>query len=343
MARVHFLNVGNGDCSIIQHATGRVTVIDVNKARRPEIGKSASFESRIVSLSAGGGGNFNQRLSPVNPIEHMQYHKIDSIFRFILTHPDMDHMDGIKDLFEIFSPINFWDTANNCKKDRDGFSSSPYRYEDWQFYQKLRAGQLGSPKYLNYTSESARVNFWDADGLYILSPSASLVQQANSSSDYNDCSYVILYYSNSGRKVIFAGDSHDATWEHILTTQSKLISNVDLLIAPHHGRKSDRRYNFLDVLRPKLTLFGVAPSEHLAYQPWTNRDLPYITNNQAGSVIMDMDNGYVYVTNEAFARRENPSTQFDQSYGGYFLKKILTDAEKQQQDILNRLRTGRAG
>jgi hypothetical protein len=30
MPRVHFLNVRNGDCSIIQHASKRVSVIDVN-------------------------------------------------------------------------------------------------------------------------------------------------------------------------------------------------------------------------------------------------------------------------------------------------------------------------
>ena len=43
------------------------------------------------------------------------------------------------------------------------------------------------------------------------------------------------------------------------------VTNIDLLIAPHHGRDSERSYDFLDVLKPKMTFFGNANSEHLAY------------------------------------------------------------------------------
>ena len=32
MARIHFLNVKEGDCSIIQHENGHVTMIDVSNA-----------------------------------------------------------------------------------------------------------------------------------------------------------------------------------------------------------------------------------------------------------------------------------------------------------------------
>lgn len=327
MPRVHFLNVRNGDCSIIQHASNRVTVIDVNNARNKNMEKASAYESVLTKLSAGAGGNFNQRSNPVNPIDYMRERGIDSIFRFILTHPDMDHMDGITDLFEAFPPGNFWDTANNCTKDKDGFDASPYRYEDWQYYQRLRSGKLESPKYLNYTAESERVSYWNEDGLSILAPTHALVRRANESGDYNDCSYVILYQTQSGRKVVFGGDSHDGTWSHILSAHSKWIQDVDLLIAPHHGRKSDRDYGFLDVLRPKLTLFGIARSEHLAYQAWNYRNLPYITNNQAGSVVVDLDDGRVYVSNEAFARRENPEGRFDPNYGGYLVARIMAKSE----------------
>lgn len=100
-----------------------------------------------------------------------------------------------------------------------------------------------------------------------------------------------------------------------------------MLIAPHHGRKSDRDYRFLDVLRPKLTLFGNASSDHLTYDAWSRRNLPIITNNQAGSVIADMGNGQVYVTNESFARRENQRTFVSPEYRGYFLKTIMSSAD----------------
>ena len=30
MAKIHFLNIGHGDCTIIEHANGNLTMIDVN-------------------------------------------------------------------------------------------------------------------------------------------------------------------------------------------------------------------------------------------------------------------------------------------------------------------------
>ena len=41
----------------------------------------------------------------------MSDHGISSIFRYVQTHPDMDHMDGIEALFHKFSPTNFWTPA----------------------------------------------------------------------------------------------------------------------------------------------------------------------------------------------------------------------------------------
>ena len=120
-------------------------------------------------------------------------------------------------------------------------------------------------------------------------------------------------------------DSHDATWEHILKTHRADVSNVDVLIAPHHGRKSDRDWDFLNIVNPKITLFGNADSQYLAYKAWSNRGLPIITNNQAGNIIIAKNDDAspqrldFYVTCEAYARRENPNTLYSASYDAYYL------------------------
>lgn len=323
MGRVHFLNVDEGDCSIIQHASNRVSVIDVCCARVEQ------EETTVKKAGLGEGlpGNFNQKESPENPIRYLARLGVTNIFRFILTHPDMDHMDGIADLFGRVPPSNFWDTANNKEIDENsGFG--PYREEDWLFYKNLRdAVQGDTPKRLTlYSGDSGQ--FWNrnadntpgSDGLYVLAPTPDLVQQANDSGDHNDLSYVIEYRSAGGR-VLFAGDSHDGTWEHLLTAHKNAVSNVDVLIAPHHGRHSDRDFEFLDVVRPKLTLFGNAKSEHLAYGSWSSRGLAYITNNQAGSVIVDLDASpiRIFVSNEKFARAANPRTYYSDLHLGWFL------------------------
>ena len=129
-------------------------------------------------------------------------------------------------------------------------------------------------------------NHEGGDGIHVLAPTQELVDQANQSDDYNDSSYVLLYRTGN-KRIIFGGDSHDKTWEHILDKYRASVEDVDLLIAPHHGRSSGRSYDFLDVLNPSMTFFGNARSEHLAYGAWNYRKLPFITNNQANCMVVD--------------------------------------------------------
>jgi hypothetical protein len=188
-----------------------------------------------------------------------------------------------------------------------------------------------------------RTEDWDGnapgDAFYVLSPTPDLVAEANRKGDHNDSSYVILYHSNGG-KILLCGDAHDKTWEHLLENHKSKISNVDLLIAPHHGRDSDRSFDFLDTVNPKMTFFGNAKSEHLAYDAWRNRGLEYITNNQAGCMVVDCINSLkVYVTNETFARDRNPLTFYSDKYRGWYLKEIgETTQQQEQQNALGGLR-----
>lgn len=331
MSVVHFLNVKEGDCSIVNHDSGHISVIDVSNAR-----KESTVEDNISALvkalfeaKEAGSGNFNQKAYPVNPVEYMKSFGITSIFRFILTHPDMDHMDGIKDLFEEFSPINFHDTDN--KKEIEFDENSVYHEVDWNFYKKLRdSNPKEDPKRLT-TFSNADIQYLTKDGngnppgdaLYILSPTPELVEGANETGDFNDCSYVILHKGLWGN-VLFSGDANNKTWEYVLSEHGKYIKNIDLLIAPHHGRKSDRDYSFLDVINPKMTFFGNARAEDLAYSAWKYRNLPYITNNQANCMVVDMNNIKmpIYVTNKKFAEQQNVFAFSNDEFKAWFLKNI---------------------
>jgi len=137
MARIHFLNVKEGDCSIIEHNSGHKTVIDVCNARSVELVQDALMATMAKS-ERGISGNFQQKKYPVNPISYMNDRGISSIFRYVQTHPDMDHMDGIEALFDEFSPTNFWDTANTKEMRASSWEGSPYRASDWRFYKSLR-------------------------------------------------------------------------------------------------------------------------------------------------------------------------------------------------------------
>ena len=312
MARIHFLNVLEGDSNIIEHDSGRITVMDVSNAYNDEDtpeekavkASQQRQEMRRRTNVPSGKVDYQQKLAPDNPIAYLKEHMgTRNIFRFIISHPDMDHIDGIRDLYTEFTITNTWDTVNSKTVDVNGYFAG-YNKEDWIFYTQLRAGKITSTTRLTYYDTDSCLYFKE-DRLKILCPSRELVKRANESGDYNDLSYVLLYSipkkGGAFWKIVFAGDSDDHSWEYILKNYREEVSDIDVLLAPHHGRDSKRNYDFLKVLNPKVTLLGNASSKHLAYTCYPEIR---ITNNQAGYVVMNISETdlFFYVKNYDFAR-----------------------------------------
>ena len=321
MSLIHLLNVQSGDCTIFEHNSGRKTMIDICAGNIGAESEAARAFTQALSLSKPKG-NYRMCSNPTNPIEYLKNTiGASSLFRFISTHPDMDHLDGFNRLASEISIENFWDSG--VRKSKPDFEGSHYKEEDWDRYVKFRDGKeneatrvsclAGSRfKYANKDDEGT-----SGDGLYILAPNQKLVDDANSTGDFNDCSYVILYRS-SGGNIIIPGDAHDKTWKYILENHEDDIKNCKFLLAPHHGRKSNRDYSFLDTMKPTLTLFGCTPSEHLAYSAWNYRKLVYVTQNQCGNMVLQTKGERldVYIENEKFAKEVYSDTS--QNELGYF-------------------------
>ena len=323
MSTIHFLNVNEGDCTWIHHDSGRNTVIDISNGN-DESNEDYKYDGRTKfgEVTEAVRGNFNQKCHPVNPIKYLKYNGVSSIFRFILTHPDMDHMDGIKALFGSFKIENFWDTKNNKKMDSNS-KWGKYHKEDWEFYQRKRKSAIHYYSGDNALFFNQDKNGGYGDSLYILAPTEDLVKSANESGDYNDCSYVLLYAENN-HKIIFAGDSGQKTWDYILEEYESCLSDIDILFAPHHGRKTGGNDDYIKVLKPRLTVLGNADSQYLDYATFHNNDLEIITNNQGGNIVVDVSIDYidVYVSNETFAKANDSHTQWSTIMNAWYLKKL---------------------
>lgn len=349
MTSLHYLNVGAGDCTLIQHDSGRISMVDIcggnlpraspldtlfknlvvgNLGLSPPAGSGAASEfgralaglqparpPRAPSLFGGLGlasssplGNFNMRSERSNPLDYLEARGIRTLDRFISTHPDMDHLDGLDALFREVSVLNFWHTGVH-RHDPDFATGSPYREQDWRRYRALQHGYVVGTRTLMKRAHSqfplANLNedgTYGGDRLFILSPDEGLVRVAERTDDLNDASYVLLMMTPAGA-VILPGDAHDDPWDFVLRHYLDLVRNCALLIAPHHGRDSDRDYTFLDVLRPRLTLMGCAPAQYMGYNSWRRRGLKFFTNNQAGTIRVDIDGAFlsVWVENQSFA------------------------------------------
>jgi len=296
MPTVHFVNVSPGDCSIIQHASGRATIIDI----------CDGYYDASVSVDLLRHYREQRRMTeaPTNPLAYAANRLgLTEFWRFVLTHPDMDHMDGLDALFENFTVQNFWDTG--AKREKPSFDEgTAYVEADWDRYESLVAGTESGVTVLHPLAGS-KFKFANrnedgqgaGDGIYVCSPNAALVKDASDNEDsLNDASYVLCYNSQGGR-IVFPGDAHDKTWEFACSAHAQMLGSCHVLIAPHHGRHSDRSYDFLNLLKPKLTLFGSAPYEHQAkaYAQWDKRNLPYISSDEAGTVVMECESGGIRV------------------------------------------------
>lgn len=261
----HFLNVGDGDCTIVDFP-GRI-VKDTNKEKDARVmmvdihhhDDHEGYEHVVDYYRK----NFTDDITGLRPI-----------FRFISTHPHKDHIKGIKTVFGSIPVVNFWDIEHGFQPDKNGDDWEEYK-EDWEFYEAARKSQT-DPKILRYTDAETPRPYWDEDRIEVLSPSKELHDFVHTKEDgtkrtteeiggvLNNLSYVLLVRIN-GLKVLLAGDAEAKCWEYILAHHKDKIKDVDILKAPHHGRESAFHEEAVKIMNPKYIVFSASEGcEYLA-------------------------------------------------------------------------------
>ena len=83
-----------------------------------------------------------------------------------------------------------------------------------------------------------------------------------------------------------------------IQSRREALKDIDILFAPHHGRKSggDELNVYLKLLNPKLAVLGSAPSEHKNYDAFYNRNIPIITNDEAGNIVFNITPSKIQIT-----------------------------------------------
>lgn len=195
-----------------------------------------------------------------DPIEFMKLtYPNQTLFRYIQTHPDLDHMRGLKRLHENIGFINFWDTAH--AKPTPDFKSDGDK-EDWEFYQSLRKGTVGGVSVHNFTRGDQRFAFAreedglpGGDNIEILSPTPALVSSSNDSESWNDLS-LALRVRHGNRSVLLPGDAEAEAWKEMVSHYGKDLKS-DYLKASHHGRDSGYDLAAVKLIAPRVTFVSV--------------------------------------------------------------------------------------
>jgi beta-lactamase superfamily II metal-dependent hydrolase len=279
----HFLNVGRGDCTLIEFPSGRVTLIDIDnlcsfdpdtaseflaeEKRRLAIPGSDQFAAHLVASAR----KTRAEALLTDPFRYMQaYIGNRDIFRTIITHPDMEHMTGLARLQRERNPLNFWHVGPYDFNLKDAsWEGSPYNEEDWQAYKWLRAGYYQRSLQM---SRGAFGSFWNEDGIEVWAPTPQLLASVKDQSAGSNVASMILKVSYRGRSILFGGDATgDETWPYLF--QFTDMSGIDVLKASHHGRRTGYHQPSVKAMAPILTITSVWDKEYDAtenYRQYSN-------------------------------------------------------------------------
>ncbi len=238
---MNFLNVGKGNCVIINFPNDKLTIIDIDNSHIDD-------KNDILT-------------DPIDFLKKEYPNK--SIFRFILTHPDMDHMSGLDELFKIRTVYNFWDTDHNKVIDTESDDFGKYNKEDWKRYLKIRQSET-KPKAFKLLRDETADCCWTQDNIQILSPSKELIKLSKEAPEgtdkFNHLSYV-LRVEYKGIVIILGGDATKAAWDDIYNhykTKNQLdLLKADVFFAPHHGSPNNVNEEVFKKINPDFVVVSV--------------------------------------------------------------------------------------
>ena len=268
MSIIKSYSVGDGDMFYINHGADSFTIIDCCLDSE----KKQGILREIYDLKSRKG-----------------------IHRFISTHPDEDHIQGLVDLDNRIGICNFYCVANNTSKKDESDNFRRYR----QLYESDKSYYISKNckrRWLNESSEER-----GQAGIEILWPDTTNEDYKNALKDAanggspNNISPIIQYSLNRSVTALWMGDLETDFMEEIRGDVQ--LAKIDLLFAPHHGRDSGRvPGEMLKTLDPEIIVVGEAPSKHLNYYAGYKT----ITQNSAGDIIFDcLDNKIrIFATND---------------------------------------------
>ena len=283
MTKIKSFSVGNGDMFYINHVSDNFSIIDCYLPN-DDTERKEKILADIKSVS-----------------------KFKGITRFISTHPDQDHIRGLKELDNNINILNFYCVQNAAAKEDES--------DDFQHYCTLRDNEEKAfylykgckRKWMNLEGEDDDNKFRGSAGINILWPILDNeffkeeLLQTNVEGSPNNISPILKYSLMDGATFLWMGDLETDFMENIINNVD--FPKVNILFAPHHGRDSGKvPGKWLEQMNPDIIVIGEAPSINLNYY----RDYYTITQNSAKDITYICNKGTV----DIFVENENYSVNY---------------------------------
>ena len=230
-ARIHFLDVGQGDSVLLELPDGKVMLID--------------------------GGNATQEAANVI-LRHLNKLKINTIDYLVVTHVDTDHCGALDLVLEHKTVLNAYLPAISV----DSVDS-----EYANFYAKLLAEEGCNREYSKRSISLSNKEGAFPYTLQFLHPYTVDTKEenwdANTKKDSNSLS-AILWFDYMGASALFMGDA-PASIEEKFIAESEMgfiseygvdLRSTEILKVSHHGSNTATTASFLEYLRVKTAVIS---------------------------------------------------------------------------------------
>ena len=216
---VTFLDVGQGDCVLVESPNGKNILID---------------GGGVEGIRASGNPEIRDAVGEKVVVPFLHRKGINRLDLVILTHPHADHLGGLNKVLEEIKVDQVLDSGQV-------YNSQAYR----RFKELVRANGI------RYSIAQAGqvLNLGDNLKGYIFNPILPLLGDTNSDS-------IVMRLVYGDISFLFTGDTESNGEERIL--QSSFISlQSTILKVGHHGSRTSTSDEFLKAVNPKVAVISV--------------------------------------------------------------------------------------
>ena len=264
--QIIFLDVGQGDCCLIRTETGHNYLFDCGSSSRRKVGEYVLLPT-------------------------LKYYGITTLDGVFVSHPDVDHMNGIRELLELAE-------ENHLTIGSLVLPAVEQSARQGQFGELLMAvdDRSGGQK----TTQTTRVvwvsagDAWESGSVRFL-----CLHPERESGTMNENAYSECFYVDFGDfTLLLTGDVEGSGEEALLAElQRRGIGQLDLLKTAHHGSRNSTTEEFLQQLHPGTAIISCGSNNRYGHPhaELLNRlesaGVQWICTKDYGAITVEMDKG----------------------------------------------------
>lgn len=264
--QIIFLDVGQGDCCLIRTETGHNYLFDCGSSSRRKVGEYVLLPT-------------------------LKYYGITTLDGVFVSHPDVDHMNGIRELLELAE-------ENHLTIGSLVLPAVEQSARQEQFGELLEA--VAERNEGQKTKQTTRIvwvsagDAWESGSVRFL-----CLHPERESGTMNENAYSECFYVDFGDfTLLLTGDVEGSGEEALLAElQRRGIGQLDLLKTAHHGSRNSTTEEFLQQMHPGTAIISCGSNNRYGHPhaELLNRlesaGVQWICTKDYGAITVEMDKG----------------------------------------------------